>query len=69
MREYNLKFVEPMDIKPGTDWEKRREIRRKEREIDRWWCRFYRAALALEIIVTALLVACITHCEWILQIM
>ena len=67
--ESNLKFVEPMKLKPGTDWEKRREIRRKERELDRWWCRFYRASLALEMVIAALLVLCITRCTGLLQMM
>ena len=46
-----------------------KEIDQLEHEIDRCWVWVYRASLALEMVIAALVVLCITHCTGLLQTM
>lgn len=64
-----LKVIEPWPLKPDAPWYIRRRIRKLEHEIDRCWVWVYRASLALEMIIAALVVLCITHCTGLLQTM
>lgn len=68
-RDDGLKIIEPWPLKPDTPWYIRRRIRKLEHEIDRCWVWVYRASLALEMVIAALVVLCITHCTGLLQTM
>ena len=57
--ESNLIFVERQRLRPGTDWEKRREIRALETEVDRLWRRIYRVSIAIGLNAVVALLACV----------
>ena len=65
----DLKIIKPWPLKPETPLKKRKEIRDLEHEIDRLLLWRYRCVLALEMVIAALLVLCITHCTGLLQTM
>lgn len=65
----NLKIIEPCPLKPDTPWYIRRRIRKLEHEIDRCWVWVYRASLALEMVIAAIVAVCVVHSQGLLQTM